>query len=88
MLNFDSFMICLNNFYPSINYKCEKAKVKINKKGNSVQILILLDINVTLNSKNEISILQTCIIKIQTLMNISRMTVLIQSPERKAQLIA
>ena len=39
MLNFDSFMDCLNNLHPSINYIYEKAKVTRVEKGNLVQIL-------------------------------------------------
>ena len=55
MLNFDSFMICLNSLHPSINYTYEKPKVTRDEKGNSAQILNLLDINFILNSTNEIS---------------------------------
>ena len=55
MLNFDSFIVCLNNLHPSINYTYEKAKVTRDEKGNLVQILNSLDVNVILTSKNEIS---------------------------------
>ena len=53
------FLVCLNNLHPSINYtQCytyEKAKVTRDEKINLVQILNFLDVNVILNSKNEIS---------------------------------
>ena len=39
MLSFDSFMICLNNSHPSINYTYEKAKVIGDEKEISIQIL-------------------------------------------------
>ena len=55
MLNFDSFTVCFINLHSSINYTYEKAKVTRDEKGNLVQILNFLDVNVTLNSKNEIS---------------------------------
>ena len=55
MLNFDSFMVCLNNLHPSINYTYEKAKVTRKKKGNLVQILNFSDVNVIPNIKIEIS---------------------------------
>ena len=53
MLNFDSFMVSLNNLHPPISYTYEK--VTGDEKGNLLQILNCLDLNVTLNSKNEIS---------------------------------
>ena len=52
MFNFDSFMVCLNNLHPSINYTYERAKVTRDEKGNLVQILNFLDVNVVLNSRN------------------------------------
>ena len=55
MLNFDNFMVYLNNLHPFTNYKYEEAKVTRDEKGNLVQILNFLDVNVILNSKNEIS---------------------------------
>ena len=55
MLNFDNFMACFNNLYSSVNYTYEKSKVTRDEKGNLVQILNFLDVNVILNSKNEIS---------------------------------
>ena len=55
MLNFDSFMLCLNNSRPSINYTYEKAKVTLDEIGNLVQILNFLDVNVIVNRKNKIS---------------------------------
>ena len=33
MLNFDSFMVCLNYLHPSINYTYGKAKVTRDEKG-------------------------------------------------------
>ena len=39
ILSFDSFMDCLNNLHPSINYTYEKAKVTRDEKGNLVQVL-------------------------------------------------
>ena len=54
MLNFDSFVICLNNLHPPINYIYEKAKVTRDEKVNVVQILNLLDISVILYSKDKI----------------------------------
>ena len=54
MLNLDSFMVCLNNLHQSINYTYEKAEATRDEKGNLVQILNLLDVNVILNNKNEI----------------------------------
>ena len=39
MLNFDSFMICLNKIHLSINYTYEKAKATRDEKKNSVQSL-------------------------------------------------
>ena len=36
ILNFDSFMTCLNNLHPSINQTYENAKVIRDEKGNSV----------------------------------------------------
>ena len=55
ILNSDNFMVCWNTLHPSINYIYEKAKVTRDEKGNLVQILNFLDVNVILNSKNEIS---------------------------------
>ena len=55
MLNFNIFMVCLNNLHPSINYTFERAKVTRDEKENLVQISIFLDDNVILNSKNKIS---------------------------------
>ena len=55
MLNFDSFIVCWNNLHPSFNYTFVKAKVNKDEKRNLFQILIFLDINAILNSKNEIS---------------------------------
>ena len=55
MLNLDSFMVCLNNLHQSINYTSEKAEATRDEKGNLVQILNLLDVNVILHNKNEIS---------------------------------
>ena len=55
MLNFHSFMVCLNNLHRSINHTYEKAKVTIDVKGNLVQILNFSDANVILNIKNGIS---------------------------------
>ena len=55
MLNFDNFMVCLNNLHPSNNYKYEKAKVTREEKGDLVQILNFLDVSVILNTKNETS---------------------------------
>ena len=49
------FYICLSNLHPSIKYTSEKAKVARDQKGNLVKILSALDVNVILNSKNEIS---------------------------------
>ena len=56
MLNFDNFMnnFCLNNLHWSINYTYEKAKVTRYEKGNLVQILNFLNVNVILKSENEI----------------------------------
>ena len=48
-------MICLNILHPSIKYTFEKAKITRDENGNTVQILNLLNINVILNDKNEIS---------------------------------
>ena len=36
MLNFNSFMICLNDLHPSTNYIYEKAKVTRDEKENLV----------------------------------------------------
>ena len=55
MLNFNNFMVRLKNLHPSINYTCDKAKVTGDEKRNLVQILTFLDVNVILNSKNDIS---------------------------------
>ena len=55
MLNFVSFMVSLNNLYPPISYTYEKVKSTGDEKGNLLQILNCLDLNVTLNSENEIS---------------------------------
>ena len=48
-------MICLNNLHPPINYTYENAQVTREEKEKLVQILNFLDVNVILNSKNEIS---------------------------------
>ena len=56
MLNFDNFMVYLNNLHPFTNYTYEEAKVTRDEKGNLVQILNFLDVNVILNNKNIISI--------------------------------
>ena len=45
MSNFNNVMVCLNNLNPSINYLYEK--VARNEKGNLVQILNFLDVNVS-----------------------------------------
>ena len=45
----------MNNLHVPINYVYEKAKVTRDEKGNSVQILNFTDLNIILNSKNEIS---------------------------------
>ena len=45
----------MSNLHPSIKYTSEKAKVARDQKGNLVKILSALDVNVILNSKNEIS---------------------------------
>ena len=45
-------MVCLNNLHPSINYTYERAKVTRDEKGNLVQILKFLDVNVVFNSRN------------------------------------
>ena len=45
MSNFNNVMVCLNNLNPSINYTYEK--VARNEKGNLVQILNFLDVNVS-----------------------------------------
>ena len=55
MLNFSNFMVYLKNLNSWINYTYKKAKVTRYDKGNLVQILIFVDANVVLNSKNEIS---------------------------------
>ena len=47
-------MICLNNLHPPINYTYENAQVTREEKEKLVQILNFLDVNVILNSKNEI----------------------------------
>ena len=47
-------MICLNNLHSPINYTYEKAQVTREEKEKLVQILNFLDVNVILNSKNEI----------------------------------
>ena len=54
-LNFDNFMTCLNNLHLSIKYTFEKAKITKDEKGNQIQVLNFLDVNVILNDKNEIS---------------------------------
>ena len=54
-LNFNNFMICLNNLHPSIKYTFEKDKIMRDENGNTVQILNFLNINVILNDKNELS---------------------------------
>ena len=36
MLNFESFMVCLNNLHPSINYTYEKVKITRDEKENLV----------------------------------------------------
>ena len=74
-------MICENNLHPSINYTYEKAMTTRNEKGNSVQILIYLDLNVILNSKSEIS--ADVHYKDTNSHDISCMTGLIQNPARK-----
>ena len=38
MLDFDNFMVYLNNLHPSINYTYEKAKGIRAGKGNLVQM--------------------------------------------------
>ena len=48
-------MVCLNNLHPSINYPYEKANVTRDEKANLVQISNFLDVNIILNSRNEIS---------------------------------
>ena len=48
-------MVCFNYLYPSVNYTYEKSKVTRDEKGNLVQILYFLDVNVILDSKNEMS---------------------------------
>ena len=45
MSNFNNVRVCLNNLHPSINYTYEK--VARNEKGNLVQILNFLDVNVS-----------------------------------------
>ena len=55
MLNFDNFMVCLNNLHPSISYTYEKTKVTRDEKGNLVQILKFSNVNAILNSESEIS---------------------------------
>ena len=55
MLNFDSFMVCLNNLCPSINYTYEKEKVTLDEIGNLVQILNFLNASFIVNKKKEIS---------------------------------
>ena len=42
ILNFDSFMTCLNNPYPSITYRQEKENVTRDGNGNLVQMLQLI----------------------------------------------
>ena len=84
MLNFHSFMVCLNNLHRSINHTYEKAKVTLDVKGNLVQILNFLDANVILNIKNGIS---TDVNYKDTVIIISHMTVLVQNPARKTCLI-
>ena len=48
-------MVYLKNLNSQINYTYKKAKVTRYDKGKLVQILISVDANVVLNSKNEIS---------------------------------
>ena len=45
MMNYDSFMIYLNNLHPSINYTYVKANVTRETTGNSVKILIFFFIS-------------------------------------------
>ena len=85
MLNFHNFMVCLNNLHPSINYTYGKGKVARDEKGNLVQILSFLNVKLYLIVK--MKFLDMYIVKTQTLMIISHMTVLIQNPARKTYLI-
>ena len=55
ILNFNSFIICLNNLDLSINSTYEKEKVTRDEKRNLVQVFNSLDGNVILNRKKEIT---------------------------------
>ena len=79
MLNFDNFMVCLNNLHPSINYTYEKAKVTKDEKRKFISTILYLIV--------KMKFLQMHFIKIQTLMIISHIKALIQNLAYKAYLI-
>ena len=85
ILNFDSFLICLNNVHPSINYTYEKAKVARDKKENSIQSLIFQVSMLYLIAK--VKFLEICTMKTKILMIVSHTLVLIQNPARKTDLL-
>ena len=76
---FDSFMTCLNNLQPSINYAYEKTKVTRDQKEIQFKFQISL---LSMLYSVKMKFLQTCIIKIETL----RITELIQNSARKTYL--
>ena len=76
---FDSFMTCLNNLQPSINYTYEKTKVTRDQKEIQFKFQISL---LSMLYLVKMKFLQTCIIKTETL----RITVLIQNSARKMDL--
>ena len=76
---FDSFMTCLNNLHPSINYTYEKTKVTRDHKEIQFKFQISL---LSMLYFVKMKFLQPCIIKTETLC----ITVLIQNSARKMDL--